>query len=617
MNRIPSFKDYLAAIPADVIISHFLSRQGHARKILSSSSIDEITRQMLTEKSIRERFARLSPAGQYAVSCAYLFGKRGLETQTVTGFDDELLGSFLVFAGKNEMGRTFLFGFQEFEARMAPLAAGVIADRTRTAVAREPSAPPPWLCLNDVAVLCVCASTGMLRMTRKGTFAKVSETAMKRFLHASHEVTFPLRVLFGFALERGLLQLDKDIFRPLPHAIIEWMGRSLAERYVDFCEYATGAVPLWSMVVVDALFAGTSRQWLCLPPFGDAAKKEARSVLMCLRYLGLIDVCKDGGSLAFTRVDSRSVEGPDRRGRIILLADFSAVLTREVLPDDLYWFSKAGSLDSFDSVYKGTILRQTINDSLSEGIDEKSLVERLETWNAPPNVLATVKEWIREFSRMYITSDATIVSADERATGQISSYGPLKHFIERVRADSVFRIKPGREQEVRNILVSMGFDPRMPGEANIRKPSEAGAAIMQEQLFGMPDGLTADMPPAMPGDAAFPQPGGATESIVPAVSFGALQDQGFRPVKSGKYGQKLKELDMSDLFHVIDYAVLMGHAVTFEYRGSPLVKKGIYTVSPVSVQKSSEPFCDALVLPGKTRKKFLLKCIIRIGVESA
>ena len=74
---------------------------------------------------------------------------------------------------------------------------------------------------------------------------------------------------------------------------------------------------------------------------------------------------------------------------------------------------------------------------------------------------------------------------------------------------------------------------------------------------------------------------------------------------------------MSDLFHVLDYAVLMGQAVSFEYRGSPLIKKGLYKVSPLNVQKTEEPFLEASVLPKKTRKKFLLKCITRIGVESA
>jgi hypothetical protein len=607
MVQIPSFKDYLSRLPTDIVFRHFLLRQGHARKILSSSSIDEITRQMSSEKSIRERFSKLSPQGRFTASLVYLSGKRGVETQIMTGFDDELLRSFLVFAGKNESGKTFWFGFNEFEGCLAPLVAGVITSKAETSVPREPSATvPPWLCLNDVTVLCVCASAGMLRVTRKGTFAKVSEAAIKRFLHAPREMSVPIRLLFTYALEKGLMLLDGDIFRTQPHNIIKWMERPLAQRYADFREFAVNAVPLWSMPVLDAIFAGTGRKWLSLPQAGEAAKKELRSVLLCLEYLGLLDVCKSMGSLAFTAAELRNGDGSHPKGRIILLADFSTVLTREVLPEELYWFSKAGSLDSFDSVYKGTIRREIINDSLSEGIDETRLIERLETWKAPSNVLATVKEWIREFSRMYITSDATIVSADERATSQIYSYEPLKRLIEPVRFDCVFRIRPGRELEVRHILLSMGFDSRMPGETAAARRTAEKTADAPEPSFNTIE----DVPPG-PLSPLVP------ESISPVVSFEPGQKIDSRPVKNGKYGQSLKQLDMSDLYHVLDYAVLMGQSVAFEYKGSPLVKKGMYKVSPLNVQKSQEPFCEALVLPKKTKKKFLLKCIIRIGVEPA
>jgi hypothetical protein len=614
MVLIPSFKEYLAKLPTDVVFRHFLSPQVHSRKILSSSAIDEITRQMSSEKSIRARFSKLSAAGQHTISLVYLFGKRGLETQAMTGFDEELLGSFLVFAGKNETGKMFLFGFREFEALLAPLAAAVIIDKAKTPAPNETSAAeamPSWLCLNDVTMLCICASAGILRLTRKGSFAKVSENAFKIFLHALREMAVPQRILFNYALEKGLMLLDKDVFRPQPRAILEWMEIPLVRRKEDFVEYASSNVPLWSIPVIGALFPerGHGRQWLSLVSPGETGRDDILSSLMCLHYIGILDVEKSNGPPAFTRTKPDNAERMRTAGRIMLLADFSAVLTREVLPEELYWFSKAGSIDSLDGVYKGTISRRIINDSLSEGTDGKKLIERLEIWDAPPNVLATVKEWIREFSRMYITSDATIVSTDERATNQIFSYQPLQRLIEPVRSDCVFRIRTGREQEVRNILVSMGFDPRMPGETAVRKRAEPGPAFnaMEDASFSEPK----DMTSAVSG----PSPAGGT--IVPVVGFEPEQKKEFRPVKNGKYGQKLKELDMSDMFHVLDYAVLMGHTVAFEYRGSPLVKKGLYKVSPLHVQKSPEPVCEAVVLPKKAKKKFLLKCIIRIGVEPA
>jgi hypothetical protein len=606
MVQFPTFKSYLTELPTDIVFRHFISLQAQVRKILSSSSINEIAHQMSSEKSIRERFSKLSPEASYTVSLVYLFGKRGLEIQDLTGFDDEILGSFLAFAGRDEAGKMFYFGFPEFEKGLAPLAAAAIIGKAKTALSKEPSNQVPWQCLCDVAMLCICASVGLLKTTRKGTFSKVSENAIKRFLHASLDMTADEsallhRLLFCYAIEKGLLVLDKDTYRPLPHMVVGWTTIPVAQRHADFCEFVRGAAPLWSMPVIAALFSAGQRQWLSLPPANDAEKKDARTALACLRYLGLLDVCKSGGALAFSLPKAHDIAGCAAAlpaARIILLADFSAVLTRDVLPEDLYWFSKVGTLDSFDGVYRGTIRRQIINDSLSEGIDENRLVGWLETWKAPANVFATAKEWIREFSRMYITTDATIVSSDERATGQILSYEPLKWLIEPVRSHSVFRIRPGRELEVRHILGAMGFDPRMPGERAIPKQVGIGEELLSS-------------------DEAAPYGTCGRTGISPVVDFGPRTQEANRPVKAGKYGQKLKELDLSDLFHVLDYAVLMGHPVAFEYRGSPLVKKGAYKVLPLHVHKAREPFCDALVLPKKTKKKFLLTCILRIGVESA
>jgi hypothetical protein len=61
----------------------------------------------------------------------------------------------------------------------------------------------------------------------------------------------------------------------------------------------------------------------------------------------------------------------------------------------------------------------------------------------------------------------------------------------------------------------------------------------------------------------------------------------------------------------------MGKALTVEYLGSPYIKEGVYTVSPLSVHKAGEPFFEAEAKAGKSKKKFLLRKIKRIGVESA
>jgi hypothetical protein len=168
------------------------------------------------------------------------------------------------------------------------------------------------------------------------------------------------------------------------------------------------------------------------------------------------------------------------------------------------------------------------------------------------------------------------------------AYEPLKNLVTPAQPHAVFTIRRGREEDAKRVLASMGFDHRKPGESAFEK--------LHAAIEVAPDTVPA---------------------IAPVVSFEPRDAGPVRPVKAGKYGEKLKELDMSDLIHVVDYAVLMGKALTVEYLGSPYIKEGVYTVSPLAVQKSGEPFFEAEAKAGKSKRKFLLKKVHRIGVESA
>jgi hypothetical protein len=315
---------------------------------------------------------------------------------------------------------------------------------------------------------------------------------------------------------------------------------------------------------------------------------DAEACALVLRYCGYLDVCNTGATLvvaAAPRSDLASLLGSLPGGRVILLPDFSVILSQETVPDELYWFSKAGEISSFDTVYKGVISREVINNSLSEGIDGDLLVGRLKSWNAPKNVLETVREWIREFTRVYVTARGCVVSFDERASQQILSYEPLSKYVTQVRPHSIFLIHRGSEETVQTVLATMGFDPRAPGETEV---------VRRHESF--------DLSPDTP------------QKIAPLVSFAIPQEAGARSVHAGKYGEKLKELDMSDLLHVLDYAVLMGHGATLEYLGSPRMKPGMYSVKPLAVHKTAEPFLEAEIGPRKSKKRFVLVKIKKIGV---
>lgn len=596
-----TFEHYLGLLPPDIVFKTFFSHRGQSRKILSSSRIRDIARLASAEKSLADRFNRLTPEAKFFCSLVYLYGKRGFPAHRIKGFDDELLSSFLVYAGMDETGRTGYFGFDEFEHRLLPLVAAKLREKTKTDVKKPASPFIRWQCLSDVAVLEVLASHDMLAKTKKGVFSKLSESVLKKFLHAYRESFFRgeeagavggfiTTVLFDYALSRGLLFVEGEMFRPSAGHILAWLKTPLQGRYSDFCGFAFEQAPLWSRPVLDALFETPEKIWLSTHYFPESHTKEVHGVASLLHYCGILDMQRSGGHVVFSKIQETMRQGQEMHGSakaITVLSDFSAVLGQEIEPKELYRFSKVGGLQSFDKVYKGTITREIVHDSLSEGFHETQLVGWLNKWQAPDNVVQTVKEWIREFSRIYFTTDAAVFSFDEKATRQILSYQPLQRLVEPVRSHCVFRIRKGHEAEARRVLVEMGFDPRAPVEIQDRP---------------------AQQEPALEAGVRRIMPLVRFEEEGPAIS---------RAITEGKYSQRLKALDISDMFHVFDYAILMGHAVSLEYAGGPYVRKGLYKIIPHGVHREAEPSVEGAVLPKGVKKKFLLKNIIKIGVGPA
>ena len=84
-------------------------------------------------------------------------------------------------------------------------------------------------------------------------------------------------------------------------------------------------------------------------------------------------------------------------------------------------------------------------------------------------------------------------------------------------------------------------------------------------------------------------------------------------MRGKKYGAGLKTFDMNETIHVIDYANLTGQELVFDYGGSPLLKKGRYTVTPNACSRGAEPVVEATDQRGR-KKDFFVSKIIRIGV---
>jgi hypothetical protein len=102
----------------------------------------------------------------------------------------------------------------------------------------------------------------------------------------------------------------------------------------------------------------------------------------------------------------------------------------------------------------------------------------------------------------------------------------------------------------------------------------------------------------------------------PGTEMRSEEKKQLSAMRGTKYGEELKSLDMSEIIHVIDYAVLTGRNLIIDYEGSPYLKPGVYTVLPLSCRKGMDPILDAELLRTKSRKQFYVKKIRKIGVAS-
>jgi hypothetical protein len=343
--------------------------------------------------------------------------------------------------------------------------------------------------------------------------------------------------------------------------------------------------------MLDEILPKPGKPWISAKAFGETQRDCAFTNVKMYAYCGFLDFYRSGGDCVFTRSQQKTtVSQQTPRRSVILQADFSAMLPQETSPDDLYWFSKIGNLVLLDTVYRGNIDKGVVCDSLSAGIDGDELLKKMSVWEAPLNVILTVTEWIREFSRVALLTGSIVVSAEEKSTKQLLSYEPLGKCLEPINADCVFRIVNGKEETVSKLLVAMGFDPR---------PSHTPSP---------PD------PPKEDTDNVLQEP--LVSRLTPVVNFDKIDPVVSITVKQGKYGRHLKALELTDLMHVIDYALLMGNRVNIDYAGSPGLRKGAYSIRPLNYKKGERPQLEAQSGNANAKKLFFLEKIVKIGVES-
>ncbi|MGA2507766.1 MAG: hypothetical protein ABSF80_09855 [Chitinispirillaceae bacterium] len=579
------FIDYVRMFPSAWVFEHFLEKNDARRKILSSNAVQERVRHFSHADALRRQFESMDPGQRLQCSLAYLLGDSGLPApeSCVDHLKAPLVRSFLIYAGRNADGTVRYFGFPEFEPVLRPLFAVTIPGAAAVKLKAAPVSPRPAHCFNDIAAFMTLALQGLLEKKKQGGLTRTGLQKIARLTNDESEGMAGL--LIYCALHMEILRENEKGYFPADRKFEEWLSAPADHRAAGLVRCAAEFAGSWCLELLRETLQRAGAAWLSCSVFPEKERTAAITALRIFRWAGLIEVAKAGGEIVFGAIREKSSAAPaEKKGAIVVLPDFSAVIAQEVFPEHLYGFGLIGTLQSLDRVYKGAIDRRVLNDSLAMGFQGETILARLTEWHAPANVIATVREWIREFHRLYITEGPMLVATDEKVSFEIGAYGPLSEYLEPLPAYAVFRIRPGAGPAVKEILTNAGFDHRMPisdrplldGKKNTETP--AGYDVWE---------------PVIRADGDLPK-----------------QELSLR---GKKYGTGLKMLDLNETTHVIDYAVLTGQRLMVDYSGSPGLRKAVYTLTPLSRTAGAEPLLDGAIGGGR-KKQFTIRKISRIGV---
>ncbi len=597
-----TFSEYLKQLPPDVVFEHLSGDLGSTRRILSAGLVREILETFTQPEKLRERFGSLSPDARMLCSLAYLAQEQGIAIQDGP-VARELFSSFLVYRAHDEEGNSFCVGFTDFSEKLGDSVADVLS-----ALAVDPGpvvSGSAWRyrAISDFTVLCILGEQGELRCTQAGNLNRTSARSVHSVLQANtgtpevvsqeRDLEVIVDTLLSYGRLKGILFRDAGRYNVERSEFASWLRMSAADQRSDFIRAIrkTGIGRRAGIMSTLETRLGENR-WIPLSVYPSEAIGEAITATIIGRYLEFLDVARDGENVCWrpspARVQHRSQNQADTK-YITVLPDFSAILPRETPAWVLPAFARVGRLVSYDSIYKGEISRETVHNSSARGVDGEAIISLLQERDAPENVVMSVREWIREFERLFLSHRATIISSDERTTRQLESIESLESMLISYPAHRAFMVKPGREVEVERILKEAGFDPRPSKVSSAAGLNSTHAGERKEPLNRTP--------------------------VFEPARISQTDDNDSR-AQSGKYGGGLKRLDMTDTRHVIEYAVLMGQRIRLEYTGSPGLPKGEYEIVPREITHGAIPAVEEIPEVNRERRKFLLDNIDRIGVVS-
>ena len=600
------FSDYLRHVPPSVIYTLLPGKTADKRGIISASMLADAAQALREHDSITGRFLALSEPDRIRCALAYVCGGRGLPAETVSGFDDVLLQSLLVYITFAPDGSMIYIGFDELVPSLTPLISTALS-----ATAARPALAAghywPWRAQSDVCAVCIAALQDLLKINKGGQLFKASILSTEKLLQAAHgacenHVDNLLVMLVKYGIHEQMLFEDDQQIQANRTTIGEWLSLPVHHRHGTLTIFARTYYGNWRWDLIRTL-AATPRTIALFPA---PLRNEAQQVLAAMHYLGLIEISAEStkSPLLFWLTDSSASEGARATETSIrVLPDFSAVIAQEIDLTELYSFTNIGILRSFDRIYNGAISQKSISDALAHGTPAEVIIMLLKKWGAPANVSVSITEWVDQFNRLALFDGDAIFCADPQTARQLSALASIKDNIECIGTQTVFVVRHGQAATVSRLLAGMGFDCRMP----YTKRNQPGSDIPDDDdTTGTKK--TRDLLAELTEQTVTPQP---------IVDFVNQSKPLHHQQRGGKYSAELKALDMSELFHVIDYAIITGSQIRFEYLGSAGLKKGIHAVTPVLLVKGTDPVFEGIIHAGSGSRRYYINKIAKIGVVGA
>ncbi len=586
------FAEYLKKLPPAKVIGNFFNDNTSSRKILSSAMIDDCVRNYSTPEVLRQRFLSLDAKEQLRCAQIYLMGSIG---SVGVGTGDPVVEAFLGYAARNQEGEVRIFGFEEFEPALRELFVSTIMRAEISAEDSHVSTPIcRWRFCNDIALTAALASQHLLIRKKSGQLGKTAVQLIKKFISGGEmykigEAEKVVELIISYCIEKRFLHMEDTEYRFCFSPFSEWLSLPLDQKINDITAFFISRCGGWNRELMLQLGKTASPRWISEVSFPEKDRQRFREILLIYNFINLLEIRVRGHELYFRNRRESPLEPHIQEKQIIIMPDFNVVIKQECVPEDLFYFASFCRLYSLDHVYHGIIEKEILIESHCSHMEEEKIIGSLNKWDSPINVIESVREWLREFRRVSLITENIIITADEKVTEQISGFDQLKAFIEPISAYAVFRIKPGTEKKVRDIIRKLGFDERTPSIKETEPSASDGSVTIVND--------TRD------------------ERKWSVIIDNESYQKTIKPVIRGtKYGAELKSLELSDTVQVIDYAILTSQRIVISYDGSPYLRKGVYTLIPIVCSRGPEPMLEAQLQSSGSRKQFHVKKIGAIGV---